>query len=310
MSESKLHVIIPYFNHTNARANRRNLELCLRNLSLNSDCRIVLVEGIWNRDSQLPDFSDRIFRHLTFGLGGPLWVKENLINLGIKSLGDDWQYAAWIDKDIQFLNPDWATETMRKLEEVDILQPWSRVLFLNSRYEVKDSSPHVHSLQKYQGAGESGGLISFCRALSDGDSNGGHPGNAWAAKKSFFNKIGKLFDQCVVGGGDSVLVACLDTRYKCRDPDRAANFGVFLNEYTPGFNDVTTGWVNGTILHHHHGEMEKRNYLGRYGLLRKHGFNAESQLSYDANGTLKLANAALEKAILDFFVSREEHLVP
>ncbi len=310
MSDRKLHVIIPYFNHTNARVSERNLELCLRNLSLNSDCRVVLVEGIWNREAELPDYSDRIFRHLKFDLQSPIWVKENLINLGIESLGEDWEFAAWIDKDIQFLNPDWAQEAMHKLQEVDILQPWSRVLFLNSRYEVKDSSPNVQSLQKYQGAGENGGLVSFSRALSYGDSNGGHPGNAWAVRKSFFKKIGGLFDQCIVGGGDSVLVACLDALYKCRDPDRASNFGVFLNEYTPRFRNVIAGWMDGTILHHHHGEMEKRNYLGRYGLLRKCGFNAESQLSYDANGTLKLTNDGLEKAILDFFLSREEHLIP
>ena len=41
MNKEVLHVIVPYFNHTNARVNRRNLELCLRNLSITPECRVV-----------------------------------------------------------------------------------------------------------------------------------------------------------------------------------------------------------------------------------------------------------------------------
>src|SRR5271154_4063886 len=45
-----------------------------------------------------------------------LWNKENLINLGISRLPENWQYVAWIDADIKFRNEHWAADT------VDLLQ--------------------------------------------------------------------------------------------------------------------------------------------------------------------------------------------
>ena len=308
MSEMKLHVIIPYFNHTNARANRRNLELCLRNLSLNSDCRVVLVEGIWNRESQLPDFSDRIFRHLTFGLDGPIWVKENLINLGIASLGDEWECAAWIDKDIHFLNPDWAKETMRKLEEVDILQPWSRVLFLNSRYEVMDNFDKATGggFEQLRGKKEIKGGGSFCRQWLEAGGSG-HPGFSWAISRLFYRKIGKLFDLCIIGGGDNIIPSYLDRDYY-RDYFQLC--GKEYERYVRLLEGVKLSYVNGTIIHLEHGELGKRKYRERYSILREHDFKVPGDLSYAPNGTLLLSNPVLESGILDYFLNREEHLVP
>src|SRR5476651_861088 len=46
--------------------------------------------------------------------GGPeyeLWLKEPMMNRGFKHLYDtypDWQYAAWIDADVELSRPDWA----------------------------------------------------------------------------------------------------------------------------------------------------------------------------------------------------------
>jgi hypothetical protein len=211
MSDQKLHVIIPYFNHTNARVSRRNLELCLRHLSITPDCRVVLVEGIWNREAELPDWSGRIFRHLKFDLQSPIWVKENLINLGIKSLGEEWEYAAWIDKDIQFLNPAWAQETVLKLEQCDLLQPWSRLLLLDEFYEVLDDYENVtgsgfgmlHETKDIKGG------KSFCQKRDEGGV-GGFPGYSWAINKSCFKKTGGFFDLCIVGGGDAIIPLYFD----------------------------------------------------------------------------------------------------
>ena len=43
----------------------------------------------------------------------PLWHKENMINLGIeKLLPSDWKAVAWVDADIEFDNPHWASDTL------------------------------------------------------------------------------------------------------------------------------------------------------------------------------------------------------
>jgi hypothetical protein len=53
-----------------------------------------------------------------------VWIKENLINLGIKTLPEDWKFVAWIDADITFLNQNWVDETKEKLQSSDIVQLW------------------------------------------------------------------------------------------------------------------------------------------------------------------------------------------
>ncbi len=310
INEPKLHVVIPFFNHTNARVSRRNLELCLRHLAITPDCRVVLVEGIWNREAELPDWSDRIFRHLKFDLKSPIWVKENLINLGIDSLEEEWEYAAWIDKDIQFLNPNWSCETIQKLNECDILQPWSRVIFLAANHEVES----VEGVTDFQLEGfsfleDSRGVMSFCNALEFPEKKG-HMGYAWAIRKSYYRKLGKLFDGCILGGGDSVLSCSIEVS-RGLNPRIEGDLIVhrdFLEQYAERFLNVRTGFVGGTIVHHHHGNLNARQYLDRYLILEKGGYDPSVDLVYAENGTLCLANERLEKSLLDYFYSREEHM--
>ena len=50
-------------------------------------------------------------RHIRLRSPHTLWYKENLINIAIARLPRDWEYVAWLDADIQFLRPDWVTQT-------------------------------------------------------------------------------------------------------------------------------------------------------------------------------------------------------
>jgi hypothetical protein len=305
MNDSKLHVIIPYFNHTNAGVNRRNLELCLRNLSITPDCLVVLVEGIWNRNAELPDFSGSLFRHLKFDLGCPIWVKENLINLGIASLGDNWECAAWIDKDILFLNPGWAKETILKLGRCDIIQPWSRCLSLNEVHEVDDGVEARHFMTD----GDLKGSRSFCYAKDHPPLVPCRTGNAWAIRKSFYQKIGKLFDHCIIGGGDTAITVSINQR---SDAPHMKLYGRHFQDYLKQFRGARIGYVEGSIIHYHHGDFGNRQYNDRLKKLDASacgGFNPATDLDYAENGTLRLHNPALEASILEYFISREEHLV-
>ena len=302
MNNSKLHVIIPYFNHTNAGVNHRNLELCLRHLSINTDCLVVLVEGIWNRKAELPDFSGRIFRHLKFDLSNAIWVKENLINLGIASLGEEWEYAAWIDKDLLFLDPDWVLKTMRKLGECDLIQPWSRCLSLDGSCEIDESEDE----RQYLTEGDPKGSRSFCYAREHPPLIPCRTGMAWAIRKSFYRRIGKLFDQCIIGGGDAGMTASINQR---SDLPQLQFYGELFRDYSKPFHGVKTGYLNGSIVHHYHGETKRRFYLPRYALLASWGFDGRRDLTYAENGTLRLSNPVVEKGIAEYFHSREEYLV-
>ena len=57
-----------------------------------------------------------------------VWTKENLLNIGLARLPEDWKYVAWIDADIAFRQPGWAAETVQALQHYDVVQPWTRLL--------------------------------------------------------------------------------------------------------------------------------------------------------------------------------------
>ena len=307
MNREVLHIILPYFNHTNARVNRRNLELCLRNLSITQDCRVVLVEGIWNREAELPDFSDQRIRHLKFDLQSPIWVKENLINLGVASLGEDWECAAWIDKDHCFLNPEWARDTVRLLGDFDIVQPWSRLLSLNQDYEPEDlECVEAFRQQGLAGLSDPRGMESFCHAREHGGRSG-QWGHAWAIRRTCYRLIGGLFDRCIIGGGDAAFASCIGGDFT---PPYLEMYRPVLEDRARLLAGARTSSVRGTLIHYHHGDLNRRDYLNRFANLEQAGYDPFGDISYAENGTLKLSNPGLEKAILEYFHSREEHLIP
>jgi hypothetical protein len=107
-----------------------------------------------------------------------LWEKERLINIAISRLPSDWQYVAWIDADVMFRRPAWASETVHALQLYQFVQPWS---------DCYDLGPNDEHLALHR---------SFCRIHHDGKPimqgpNAGHsaytfahPGYAWAATRS------------------------------------------------------------------------------------------------------------------------------
>lgn len=304
MKSTPLHVIIPYFDHVNARVNRENLRVCLRNLSGNPNLRITLAEGIHHDPSELPDLSGMLHRHFKFRLRNPIWVHQNLVNLALESLGEGWKFAAWVDKDIQFLNPFWDRETVALLQGgVDLAQPWSRVIFLGRDRDLELNGP---SLANFEGHGDPRGIMSFCQAKIRSLTKPGHTGNAWAITKDFYRKIGKLFDLCIVGGGDTAMTAALNGRL---DRPNLRVYGNLFRDHAIKFQGARIGSVPGTIVHHFHGELENRGYAERYVMLEKGGFDPARDLSYADNGTLMISNPDLESLIKNFFVSRGEHLV-
>jgi hypothetical protein len=56
-----------------------------------------------------------------------IWHKENLINIAVQHLPDDWEYMAWIDSDLEFQNKNWVKETIASWRHsiwVGVFDPW------------------------------------------------------------------------------------------------------------------------------------------------------------------------------------------
>ena len=131
----KLYVVLPYFNFVGYKSSERNLNIFLKNFKSYCNAELIIVEGFMDENFQLEDLSSQVGKHIKVRLHDVLWVKENLINIGFSSLGD-WQYGCWIDRDIQFANPDWALESVEKLKNYDIIQPFSECIYLDSNFNI------------------------------------------------------------------------------------------------------------------------------------------------------------------------------
>lgn len=301
-----LYLILPYFDFNESILSKKNLDLFISNYSKRANLRIVLCEGIYNQE--LPDYSDKIFKHLKFKLKNILWVKENLINLAIKNLPNDAEFIAWSDRDICFLNPSWVEDTIEKLKVYDIVQPWSEVIHLNSCYNL-----NFISKQKSNTSFSNKSVLS---AKID------HPnhenkistatGQIWAINRSFYQKIGKLNDTEIIGGADSIIANfCVinDPYYEKilneKTTIKSKNSWVLYKEK---FKDIKYSYVDGLIIHYWHGDLRDRKYSERTNVLISLDYDPNEDISYDENGVLQFTEKGkrLEIPIKEYFKSRKE----
>ena len=91
-----------------------------------------------------------------------LWYKENLINIAIGRLPSDWEYVAWLDADIQFLRPDWVTQTIAELQRRAFVQLFSHMVDLGPNFEVLGVSESV-AFRLARGAGQEEALQGVVR---------------------------------------------------------------------------------------------------------------------------------------------------
>jgi len=305
MNNEVLYLIIPYFNFNNSIFSQKNLDLFISNYSKKDNLRIVICEGWY--DSQLPDYSDKIYKHLKFKVKNIIWVKENLINLAIKQLPAEAEYIAWSDRDIYFLNPEWVEKSIELLKQKDIIQPWTEIIYtnINNELELIPRKTHFHFCSRsalYSKAVEG--------TAAEIPTGGCSTGQIWAINKKFYNKIGKINDIEIVGGADSNIAhfCVLQEEEYFGQLQRKTSPKTLKNweEYKEKFKDVSYGYVNGAVVHYWHGHLENRNYSNRHDILIQGEYNPEEDVAYDENGVIYLTEKGkrFENKIKDYFTFR------
>ena len=292
-----LNVIVPFFDYIGSETNRRNLDVQISNLSRLENVRVILVEGVY--DKALKSYSDVVYNHVRVNVESTIWIKENLINIGISHLPNDWEKAAWIDKDITFLNPNWVNEALTELNSCDILQPWTECVFLNSNCEIAD----VDNVFFKDAVGERNKVVSFCYKQKGTKNVWSHAGHAWCINRKFYDKIGVLFDRAIIGGGDGLMLACILQQYGNK---HYQIYQPLFQEHCMKFRGVELGFVDGLITHYHHGDLIHRKYIDRLNVLNRHEYNPLSDVYYNKDGVLTLHKQELESSIKQYFESRNE----
>jgi hypothetical protein len=276
-----LHVVTPVSNPVRYHSRYRLYRQFEQHMLANPNVRLITVELA---------FGDRAFevteagnpRHVQLRTDDELWHKENMVNLGISRLPADWEYAAWIDADIQFVNPHWAAETIHQLQHHKVVQLFQDAI---------DLGPTGNVLQAHKGFAWS--YVSGAKpSYVSGKYPFWHPGYAWAATKEAIDAMGGLIDWAILGAADHHMALAWIGEAKRSMP------GGMSQSYRDGimlFQDRCErhigrdiGFVEGTILHGWHGRKVDRKYGERWDILIQNGFDPRLHLKRDHQGLWQL----------------------
>lgn len=328
--DNTLYIIIPYFNFSNNSTNVRftNLILCLRQLFLQllsqKACKfkIIIAGGYLENEISkklsfpkvlklLNMFGDirSCFQIINFPIKQKLWIKENIINVVVQNyLPKDWKYFVWLDGDVVFLNPNWPEELIYKYNntETNVIQMFQHLSYLDRNYNIyadQDSKDFFQNLSFLQI-----GMMYMYSPDSERENNKrgnmlvsgpywGAPGMAWSMNRSFYNKIGGLFEFAIAGEADFLQVRAWHPNYfvlfNKREPalDRmpySAGYRDFVYDFAKKSKEVKIGYLTGTITHYFHGTIPSRQYGYRLGILHKHSFDPRIHLLRDERGILSI----------------------
>lgn len=240
-----------------------------------------------------------------------LWIKENLINLAISRLPEDWKYCCWGDADTCVARPDIIGETIQQLQHYDFVQMFSQAADLGSDYEILKM--HKGFMWCYKHEEE---CCWSKKGQYGGDYNGKnyrHPGFLWGATRQAINHVGGLIDWSILGGGDMFMAYALINKLNSRTlPKSLGKAGIkWLLTWQERANQhikLNVGYIDGLLLHYWHGAKADRRYNDRGQILTNANFDPEKDIKKDWQGLWVLSgnNNLLRDGIRDYLRARNE----
>ncbi len=241
-------------------------------------------------------------RHIQLRSNSEMWHKENLLNIGISRLPEDWKYAAWMDADMQMSRPDWVTETVHQLQHYRWVQMFSSYADLGYHNEcTKPMYSFAYLLRK--------NLLTGDQSYNYENSA---PGGGFAFRREAFEDVGGLLDTCILGSADFHMAYALANKY---------NWHKDLKECSTGYaqsirdwsrlalsNKGSVGYVENHALHYYHGPRANRFYQTRWQILKRNHFDPRTDLKYDHQGVLSWVGnkPLLEEEVKNYFRVRDE----
>jgi hypothetical protein len=222
------------------------------------------------------------------------WHKENCLNLGIQQLCrviPGVEYIAWLDADISFAThkDTWKQEIIHALQHYDVVQCF---------VTAADHGPDGRQLAVYK---------SFlARWIEEGDvfkapvnnkyAAYGHPGYAWAARRSALGKMGgrggPLVDTAALGSGDRHMAFALIGK---AEQSLEKNLTEAYKNVIRAYGDrcvqnlkMNVGYVPLHISHSWHGKKADRRYHDRWKILVDCKYDPNTDIYPDENGIFKL----------------------
>jgi hypothetical protein len=295
-----LYVILPYFNYCGFRRRRDLFIEFVARIRQNPAIRIIVAEvsEYGSTVATLPSLAG-VHKHYRFFTKHCIWLKENLLNLAIRKLPQSWEYAAWIDTDLTFMNKSWAMDTVEALQVHDIVQMFDRCDYL-------DPDGNVHKTDRsfgymYRESGQP--------HRHDHRYGFWHPGMAWACTRRAFNQMHGLIDWAILGSADHHMSLAWIGKVDTSHPGGIhSNYVRMLTEFQKRCHCLTLGYVKGTILHHWHGSLKDRRYVERWNILVKNQYDPLQDIGRNAVGLIQLTpnGRRFAEPIREYFAGRRE----
>ena len=298
--ESKLHVIIVVSNPCLYARRYILAREFIKRMELDETCLILyIVEFAYGSQKFLITDTNNI-RHLQVRVNTPIWHKENMINIGVRTLlPTNWKAFAWIDADIEFENNSWAIDTLKILNGCkDVVQVFSHCIDMNADHtnlNIFNSTGYsFNKNKKYTSKG-----IDYW-----------HPGYAWAITRKAYEKIGGLYDKGVLGSGDNIMALSFINKCKFMNNIKySVDYNNSMLEYQTNASKLRLGYVPGVIRHHYHGSKINRRYTERWKILMKYNYSHKEHLTYDNQGILiptEKFSQDFKDDIMNYFRERKE----
>jgi hypothetical protein len=294
MSTPALTVLTAYFNPARYHSRQRNYARFARHVRSFAGVRLLTVECAFGRDPFALDDGEAAIR---VRAEHPLWVKENLLNLGLARVESP--FVAWVDGDVLFQNPRWAEQTIAALHEYRVVQPWSTVYCLDSEGRKMDA-----------------GTPAFCQVHQrhyDRDLIC-HAGYAWAARRDVLEATGGFLEEVILGGADHLMSRAIwDADPGVWPTVVSGPYRDCVNAWCRRFSAAvqrSIGYVDGDIHHLFHGKHRDRRYGERHQLPMRYGYDPARHLRKNADGVNQLVDLPqFCAAIREYFTARHEDIV-
>lgn len=294
---AKLYVVTPVSNPCRYQS-RYRLYKQFEKMVTDAGAELYTIEAaMGNRPFAITEENNP--RHIQLRTWSEIWHKENLINIAISRLPQDWEYVAWIDGDVAFARPDWVSETLNQLQHYHVVQMFSI---------AHDLNPNHESFQKHYGF-----VYSYLNNLKGNkDYSNWHPGFAWAARKSAIDHLGGLIDYAILGAADRHMAFALagrvhETIHSKINGGYAQELKLW-EERAETYIKRNIGYVPGLLMHHWHGKKRDRRYKERWEILVSNNYDPDLDLKRDWQGLYILTdrNIKLRDDIRAYFRSRNE----
>lgn len=220
-----------------------------------------------------------------------LFQKERMCHLLETMIPKSYSKLLFLDSDLLFENVNWYNELSTKLDDFNIVQPFSKGIWLDITYKeiVKERIPILF-------------YNAFGTISMDGGIGGYHPGFAWAFQRKWFRKIG-FFQYGILGDGDT-LSSTVWLDYK------DFRYSPFIQTSIEEFKDSikekpTLCFLQGVIYHLWHGDGKKRQYKSRREIFQSVR-DVRDIIYVEKNGLFALKDNRFKAKIRKYFKNRDD----